>query len=344
MDSSVSTLERTFFSFQHPLSLRIEKAPSLAPLPELGSELNDIKENYQVSSHCDQPSPQFSYLPSPPLRVSNVPSKKFNSSETLERALSVPAIRFRRVVNDRMVRSWNEHFHTDRRIHGTEFSPDFSPETSESRISQVQLDELFARTHHSPETFDDVSETPDPLLGLVLGPRQPPFPIEPTPVRGRIESTLFPDPLTEFMEDRMILFRPTSSQNNVESLLNNTHPYQAQPDLHTESTVGRHGRSRWSSIRNSVFSVASGADETSDVSGVGASGVNSQFFIPIRSNALSGIPGSAISDHQSSGSFLQRNHSLEPPALTMVYTPRAVPLSDLSKDHQPTRGGCGWCI
>lgn len=330
MDSSVASLKRTLFSFQQSLSLQIEKSPDLARPPENVSGPTDDNENHIENGFIpDEPSPQYSYLPSPPLRVSNFPSRKFSASETLEkRAFSVPAIRLRTTDLNRLFHSCNDDY---RRIPviGTDLPPESTPN---NQLSQSHLDELFARTRHSSESFDDDSATPDPLMGIALGPHQPPVPTEPVSARGRIEHSLFPNPLTEFMENRMILFRPTSSQNNVESLLNNTHPYQAQPDLKA-AVEARRSWSSWLSPRTSI-------------SGAGtASGINSQFIIPNRSgHTLSGIPGSTPTDHQSSGSFLPRIYSLEPPVLNMEYTPRAAPLADMCKDSPLTGGGCSWCI
>lgn len=330
MDSSVASLKRNLFSFPNSLSLKIDKPPNLAPPPENVSGPTDVKENH-TENDCipDEPSPQYSYLPSPPLRVSNLPSRKFNASETLERASSVPAIRLRTTELNRLFHSWNDHY---RRIpvNETDLPPESVPNI---QLSPSHFDELFARTRHSSESFDDGSATPDPLMGIALGPHQPPAPTEPVSCRGRTEPSVFPNPLTDFMENRMILFRPTSSQNNVESLLNNTHPYQAQPDVKAVVEAKR-SWSGWLSPKTSI-SVAAGT----------ASGVNSRFIIPSRSgHALTSIPGSSPSDHQSSGSFLPRNHSLEPPALHMEYTPRAAPLADMCKESPLTGGGCSWCI
>lgn len=353
MDTSISPLKRTFLSVQYPLFLRIEEKPQLAP--PLESEL--IIRSIDQPSH--EPSPPYSYLPSPPLRVSTIPRNQNNSSGVLDRASSVPVMRERNVDSGRLIHSWSDLSHHHALAARTEPS---AGGTGYQHLQQIN--ELFARTCHSTETFDDDTVSPDPLMGIALGPHHPPFPIEPVSVHP-IEPSFFPDPLTEFMEDRIILFRPTCSQNNVESLLNNTHPYQAQPDVkRVVEAEERNAWSRWLNSRAVVNSpgVAASLDAAASNAaapiGVEARGVGdlaasypggvlstkfiSQSYDPINSaNALSGTPGS---DAQSSVSFLPRNHSLEPPVLNMDYTPRAAPIADLSKDSPTTEVGCVWCL
>lgn len=70
------------------------------------------------------------------------------------------------------------------------------------------------------------NNTPDPFQGVRSHPLSPPKPRSPYKPPMKKYPSLFQDQFTQFMEDRMVQFRPSSSQNNIESSLYEGHPYQ----------------------------------------------------------------------------------------------------------------------
>lgn len=285
--------KRFFLTLTHRKLTRRVNLPNLAPLA--------VNEEPEIDA--DVYSLAYSFLPSPPLRVANAVCSE-NAVRVPERAYSVPQTENKILKSlQRQVHSWSEPL--GRPI--PKASPSHSHSHSHSpansgaeRISHesglVELDELSA------------APTMDPLVGMAFGPHQPPFPLEPLPIRTHREPSFFPDPFTEYMEDRMLLFRPTSSQNNVESSLNDTHPYQLQPD--SKNT-------QW----NTWFASAA---------------VNSSHN-PVE--AVENTPA------RSSNSFLPRNCVSEEPRPTfMEYTPRAEPIGEIRKAPSPELKPVCYCL
>ncbi|OBA24285.1 hypothetical protein METBIDRAFT_30601 [Metschnikowia bicuspidata var. bicuspidata NRRL YB-4993] len=168
-------------------------------------------------------------------------------------------------------------------------------------------------------------DSPNPCQGLSCGPHLPPRPAETYRPQRKITPALFHDQFTQFMEDRMAMFQPSSSQNNVEQSLSSNHPYQQVDEVES-----MHLRNWFTanSHRNSAQQMSPRNEPT-------AVSVNS--------------PGSAIPINNSTSSFLPRGVqgpcSLDPPNSAMVYTPRAVPLADV-KDPPlspiPSQCMCLW--
>lgn len=231
------------------------------------SEIQELPEPNNLSGSLQE---VFSYLPSPPLRVGNIPSEPELTPEAtpeVNRSNTVPAHVSLFVRDRRQVHSWSEprreksaesgashkgeeeseqdgvsrvedgdspeDIAGDETVHGNEHIGDLQvPEVPNSSSQPVALppsDVPLAETGVLAST--DSTGSVNPLAEARRGPHVPPFPTEPPISRSRFEPSLFPDPLTGYMEDRLIQFRPSLLQNNVESSLNNSHPYQQQPDL-----------------------------------------------------------------------------------------------------------------
>lgn len=90
--------------------------------------------------------------------------------------------------------------------------------------SEIELRSIAAYSRHTLSTYSP-SASIDPCFGLRRGPHQPPKPLEGTNRAPKILSNQS-DRFGRYMEERMIQFRPSDSQNNVEASLNHHHPYQ----------------------------------------------------------------------------------------------------------------------
>lgn len=160
----------------------------------------------------------------------------------------------------------------------------------------------------SPD-LDEQTKTPDPCSGIHSGPHEPPRPAEVYHPQRKVTPALFHDQFTQFMEDRMVMFRPTSSQNNVEQSLNSNHPYQQVGEVDT-----MHLRS-WFTLNPTKYSAQRVSPLYEHTPGISVD------------SPLSGAPA-----NNSTSSFLPRGVqgpcSIEPENSAMVYTPRGIPLSD----------------
>lgn len=291
MDTSL-TLRRRNHTFPRTQPHHLPKHPSLAPLAELAPS-------------SENSSQAFSYLPSPPLRVANMPSSKTEKVSPLERANTVP-IPVSLIVQDRRrVHSWSEQLHI------------------KSSGDSLQHPVTGGSNHLDQEP--SAAPTVDPFAGLSVGPHQPPFPVEPEPTRNWIEPSFFPDPLTGYMEERMISFRPASSQNNVDCSFNDSHPYQRQPDV----SLSRDGPLV---SRNTLWYL------WFNTAGPGATSI-----VPPNSENDESLENGA--DPQSSRSFPSRNSgalNTELQTQHMEYTPQALPLADAKQP--PSAGVSATCV
>lgn len=227
------------------------------------SEIQELPDSNNLSGSLQE---VFSYLSSPPLRVGNIPSEPELTPEISEinRSNTVPAQISLLVRDRRQVHSWSE----PRREISAEIlaSHKGDEESEQNGGTRVEVgdspgenpeDAIAGGNGNSGNLQDPVSSScpvalppsvvplaetenltisnstgsVNPLVEARKGPHVPPFPTEPPMSRSRFEPLLFPDPLTGYMEERLIQFRPSLLQNNVESSLNNSHPYQQQPDL-----------------------------------------------------------------------------------------------------------------
>lgn len=275
--------------------LQKSSVPRLAPL----GPISWIQA--ENSAVLDLPNPPFSFLPTPPLRVSH--RSVISSGNLLERSFSLPGGHSQSFESSQhpqlrtLVRSWNN----------CSYSPQFLPEQSPEHA-------FVANLAHPDDLSGSLSAIP--MADLVLGPHHPPFPLELVPVQRRTqEYALFPDAFTEYMEGRMSQFRPVSSQNNVESSLNNGHPYQQQPDMFH---LGPNRRSTKATMWLVWF--------------------NSNY--PRQDGPIAQSPP----EPDSSCSFLPRNQNLsvEPHPVHMEYTAQAVPIVEVRKSPTTSHShSCG---
>lgn len=103
--------------------------------------------------------------------------------------------------------------------------------TAEGRVGQATESEnieLRAPCDSSviPSTISCLA-SPNPCSGLPSGPQLARVHIGDEAPQLGYDPPLFADDFTEFIETRMMNFRPLMSQNNVETSLNMHHPYQS---------------------------------------------------------------------------------------------------------------------
>lgn len=163
----------------------------------------------------------------------------------------------------------------------------------------------YTQSIHSTQS-DFTSETINPCLGLAMGPHQPPFPAIPLAPRPVDTSFFGLDPFAEYMEERMVRFRPSSSQNNVESSLNFTHPYQVTDEKPMPLL--------WKNWFQGVLP----AREVLPV----------EEALPVPNVLAALVPGVEAPPAHSSCSFLPRNVNVEPQPNLMAFTPQGFPLEN----------------
>ena len=183
----------------------------------------------------------------------------------------------------------------------------------------VSLDLTKAvRSKHISTELDslELKETqasPNPCEGLRSGPHEPPRPAEPYQPTHKAAPAIFHDQFVQFMEDRMVMFRPTSSQNSVEQTLSLNHPYQRADEAET-------ARMR------SWFTMSSNRNNHPRVSPV-----NEPTPVVSVDSPVSAFPPM----NNSTSSFLPRGVQgpccPEPLDSGMSYIPRAVPLADVKR-------------
>lgn len=169
-------------------------------------------------------------------------------------------------------------------------------------------------------------ESPSPQFDVALGPRLPPAPADLSfPDRNRTRFTFpsaFYDPLADYMEERLIRFRPSDSQNNANMSLDCRHPYQTQEEQVPQNLPSPEPTNQQGPWRNG----------------------NLQRISPIPEN-------SPPPNNNSSSSFLPRGRLsvflAEPSSPPMVYTPRAETFAEakgeISDDLAGRVNGVAWC-
>lgn len=70
----------------------------------------------------------------------------------------------------------------------------------------------------------------DPCGHIPVGPHQPPNPSDLNDARPVKFRTLLHEPVGNYMNERLVGFRPSPSQHNIEDSLNWRHPYQTLPE------------------------------------------------------------------------------------------------------------------
>lgn len=159
----------------------------------------------------------------------------------------------------------------------------------------------------SPHVSTSTAST-NPYDEMGIGPHGPPMPATPFESRRAVLNSFFGDPFSQYMEDRMAQFRPTPSQNNIETALNFSHPYQVPEETEEKSTVLPKVR------------------EKPTVAPVNPN--SSYSFFCSYPDAVSTVTG--IVQHQ------------EPVTSTMIYTPEAIPVVESKRDELES-GNC-WCF
>ncbi|OVF10479.1 hypothetical protein A9F13_02g02992 [Clavispora lusitaniae] len=163
----------------------------------------------------------------------------------------------------------------------------------------------------------------NPCEGLRLGPHTPPLPASPTEPRPVLQaSSFFGDPFSQYMEDRMAQFRPTPSQNNIERALNFGHPYQ----LTGETERGR------KTVRQPKTGTSAFVTDPN----------SSYSFLAYNQTR----PGAEMAEMTQMTEMTQvmglANTAPEPQPLVMEYTPEAIPVLD-SKREELESANC-WCL
>lgn len=151
------------------------------------------------------------------------------------------------------------------------------------------------------------SASTNPCDGLGLGPHGPPMPASPFERRRAALNSFFVDPLSQYMEDRMAQFRPTPSQNNIDTALNFAHPYQLAEEDRPSKVLPK--------VRERRVPVA--LDPNSSYSFLA--------YYPLAKSTATGIA-----------------QDQEPGATTMIYTPEAAPVVESKRDELEA-GNC-WCF
>lgn len=106
-----------------------------------------------------------------------------------------------------------------------------SSATAEERVRQATAENVEPRVPYDssliPSTVSCLA-SPNPCSGLPCGPQRARNLLGDEAPHMEYDPLLFADDFTEYIESRMMNFRPLMSQNNVETSLNMHHPYQSE--------------------------------------------------------------------------------------------------------------------
>lgn len=182
--------------------------------------------------------------------------------------------------------------------------------------------------------------TPDPCEGVPGGAHEPPRPAETYKCKKTKMPSLFSDPFAQFMEDRMVQFRPSASQNNPDSSLDFLHPYQAR-EMQLGLIVPQNTMQPVTQTARLQLTLHNGRScplQLNTLANPGAvTAINDSLVYPSLE-----MPTHAAQD--SSNSFLPRGLQPEPNGVPMMYTPGAVPFSEIKPVRPPSAHPLCLCL